>query len=193
MRPQLVNAYPVHGLSSRPSAREILQVADAVLASGADRTTSFAYAVAWTQHTDGVQMISCCALLQLLLGNMGRPGGGIMALRGHAAIQGSTDVPTLYHSIHGYMSHPSALKKHATLRDYLTTETQPTGYWANQPKFMVSYLKSMYGDPPRRTMTTDSSGIQRSWATIRTSRRWPRWPRERSGECSASGRTRRRR
>ena len=126
---------------------KFLRVAEAILAnSGADRTTSFAYAVAWTQHTDGVQMISCCALLQLLLGNMGRPGGGIMALRGHAAIQGSTDVPTLYHSIHGYMSHPSALKKHATLRDYITSETPPTGYWANQPKFMVSYLKSMYGD-----------------------------------------------
>ena len=124
-----------------------LRVAEAVLAnSGPDRTTSFAYAVAWTQHTDGVQMISCCALLQLLLGNMGRPGGGIMALRGHAAIQGSTDVPTLYHSIHGYMSHPSALKKHATLSDYIVTETPPTGYWANHPKFMVSYLKSMYGD-----------------------------------------------
>jgi len=126
---------------------KFLRVADAVLAnSGPDRTTSFAYAVAWTQHTDGVQMISCCALLQLLLGNMGRPGGGIMALRGHAAIQGSTDVPTLYHSIHGYMSHPSALKKHASLSDYLTTETTPTGYWANHPKFMVSYLKSMYGE-----------------------------------------------
>jgi formate dehydrogenase major subunit len=84
--------------------------------------------------------------LQLLLGNIGRPGGGIMALRGHAAIQGSTDVPTLYHSIHGYMSHPSALKAHDTLENYLRTETSPTGYWANLPKFMVSYLKSMYGD-----------------------------------------------
>jgi len=69
-----------------------------------------------------------------------------MALRGHASIQGSTDVPTLYHSIHGYMSHPSALKSHDTLRDYLATETQPTGYWGNHPKFMVSYLKFFYGD-----------------------------------------------
>ncbi|MEP7067440.1 MAG: molybdopterin dinucleotide binding domain-containing protein, partial [Gemmatimonadota bacterium] len=126
---------------------KFLKVADTILAnSGADRTTSFAYAVAWTQHTDGVQMINACALLQLLLGNMGRPGGGIMALRGHASIQGSTDVPTLYHSIHGYMSHPSTMKAHGTLADYLKTETQPTGYWANTPKFMVSYLKSMYGD-----------------------------------------------
>src|SRR5207247_5970615 len=114
--------------------------------SGPERTTSFAYAVAWTQHTYGVQMIGAAALLELLLGNMGRPGGGIMALRGHATIQGSTDVPTLYHSIHGYMSAPSALKAHDTLTDYLKTEVLPKSYWANQPKFMVSYLKSMYGD-----------------------------------------------
>ena len=123
-----------------------LKVAETILAnSGADRTTSFAYAVAWTQHTNGPQIIGCCALLQLLLGNFGRPGAGIMALRGHASIQGSTDVPTLYHSIHGYMSAPTALKKHDTLDDYLKTETLPTGYWANMPKFVVSYLKSMYG------------------------------------------------
>src|SRR5919198_5071305 len=128
--------------------REIfLKVAETVLAnSGRERTTAWAYAVGWTQHTYGPQMIGCCALLQLLLGNIGRPGGGVMALRGHASIQGSTDVPTLYHSIHGYMPHPSALKKHDTLRDYLATEAQAGGYWANMPKFLVSYLKSMYGD-----------------------------------------------
>jgi formate dehydrogenase major subunit len=114
--------------------------------SGPERTSSFAYAVAWTQHTYGVQMIGAAALLQLLLGNMGRPGGGIMALRGHSTIQGSTDIPTLYHSIHGYMPSPTALKKHDTLQDYLATETLPTSYWANMPKFMVSYLKSMYGE-----------------------------------------------
>src|SRR5262249_41176095 len=124
-----------------------LKVADTILGnSGAHRTTSFAYAVAWTQHSNGPQIIGCCALLQLLLGNFGRPGAGIMALRGHASIQGSTDVPTLYHSIHGYMAHPSALKQHDSLREYLFVETVPTGYWANTPKFMVSYLKSMYGD-----------------------------------------------
>jgi formate dehydrogenase major subunit len=124
-----------------------LKVADTILAnSGADRTTSFAYAVAWTQHTNGPQIIGCCALLQLLLGNFGRPGAGIMALRGHASIQGSTDVPTLYHSIHGYLNAPSVSKNHETLRDFLATETVPTGYYGNTPKFMVSYLKSMYGD-----------------------------------------------
>ena len=128
-----------------------LSVADTILAnSGADRTTSFAYAVAWTQHTNGPQIIGCCALLQLLLGNFGRPGAGIMALRGHASIQGSTDVPTLYHSIHGYLPAPTTLKKHDTLSDYLTAETVPTGYYANTPKFVVSYLKSMYGDAATR-------------------------------------------
>ncbi len=123
-----------------------LRVAQTILDnSGAERTVSFAYAVAWTQHTNGPQIIGCCALLQLLLGNYGRPGAGIMALRGHCSIQGSTDIPTLYHSIHGYMSHPSVMKQHATLAEWLAEETQPTGYWANTPKFMVSYLKSMYG------------------------------------------------
>jgi len=124
-----------------------LQVAETLLAnSGAERTSSFAYAVAWTQHTNGVQIIGACALLQLLLGNAGRPGAGVMALRGHASIQGSTDVPTLYHSIHGYMPHPTALKSHDTLTEYLTAETLPTGWWANMPKYVVSYFKSMYGE-----------------------------------------------
>jgi len=126
---------------------KFIRVAEALLEnSGRDRTSAFAYAVAWTQHTYGVQMISCCALLQLLLGNIGRPGAGVMALRGHAAIQGSTDVPTLYHSIHGYMNAPSALRPHESLRAYMAAETTPTSYYGNTPKFLVSYLKSMYGE-----------------------------------------------
>ncbi len=124
-----------------------LKVAETILAnSGRERTTAWAYAVGWTQHTNGPQVIGCCALLQLLLGNIGRPGGGIMALRGHASIQGSTDIPTLYHSIQGYMPAPSGLKNHRTLQEYLATEGVATSYWANMPKFLVSYLKSMYGD-----------------------------------------------
>src|SRR5258705_12203058 len=90
-------------------------------------------------------MVGWWGLLQLLLGNIGRPGAGVMALRGHAAIQGSTDVPTLYHSIHGYLNAPSALRPHETLRDYMAAETAPTSYYGNTPKFLVSYLKSMYG------------------------------------------------
>ncbi len=129
-----------------PKAK-FLEVAEMMAAnSGPERTGSMAYAVAWTQHTIGVQMIRAAGILQQLLGNIGRPGGGILALRGHATIQGSTDNPTLYHSITGYMAHPSVLKRHESLKEYLATETNPTSYYSNQPKFMVSYLKAMYGD-----------------------------------------------
>ncbi len=124
----------------------VVEVAETLLQnSGPDKTSSICYAVGWTQHTYGPQMIGTAAMLQLLLGNMGRPGGGIVALRGHATIQGSTDIPTLYHSIHGYMPHPTILKKHDSVADYLRTETLPKSYWANMPKFFVSYLKSMWG------------------------------------------------
>ena len=74
--------------------------------SGRERTTCFAYAVGWTQHSLGAQFIRTAAILQLLLGNMGRPGGGIMALRGHASIQGSTDIPTLFNLLPGYLPMP---------------------------------------------------------------------------------------
>jgi formate dehydrogenase major subunit len=128
-------------------ANHFLQVADAITRnSGPDRTTCFAYAVAWTQHTTGTQMISCCALLQLLLGNIGRPGGGIMALRGHATIQGSTDIPTLYNLLPGYLSMPNTAQPHATLDAYLDDVTTPTGWWNNAPAYIVSLLKAYYGD-----------------------------------------------
>ena len=114
--------------------------------SGRDRTTAFAYAVGWTQHTNGVQFIRTAAILQLLLGNIGRPGGGIMALRGHADIQGATDIATLYDLLPGYLPMPSANKNEQTLADYLKLETKKTGWWANTPKYMVSLLKAFYGD-----------------------------------------------
>ena len=76
--------------------------------SGRERTTAFVYSVGWTQHTVGVQYIRTAAILQLLLGNIGRPGGGILALRGHASIQGSTDIPTLFDLLPGYLPMPHA-------------------------------------------------------------------------------------
>jgi formate dehydrogenase major subunit len=82
----------------------------------------------------------------VILGNAGRPGGGILALRGHATIQGSTDIPTLYHSWSGYLNAADARKAHDTLRDYILTETPPTSYWFNFPKFAVSLLKAWFGD-----------------------------------------------
>jgi len=124
-----------------------LRVAETILAnSGRERTTAFCYAVAWTQHTIGTQIISCCALLQLLLGNIGRPGGGILALRGHATIQGSTDIPTLFDLLPGYLKMPRAIPEHATLASYFASERPATGLWYDMPKFLISLLKAWYGD-----------------------------------------------
>jgi formate dehydrogenase major subunit len=124
-----------------------VQVAEALLAnSGPDKTSAICYAVGWTQHTTGVQLIRTATLVQLLLGNIGRPGGGILALRGHATIQGSTDIATLYNIHPGYLNTPSANRKHDTLGDYIATEVTPTAYWSNFPKFIVSQLKAWYGD-----------------------------------------------
>lgn len=92
-----------------------LQVCETVCDnSGREKTTCFAYAVGWTQHTHGVQNIRAASIVQLLLGNMGRPGGGIMALRGHASIQGSTDIPTLYNILPGYIPCPTPMNTRAS-------------------------------------------------------------------------------
>ncbi len=77
--------------------KNLLRVAELLSRnSGRERTGAIVYALGWTQHSTGVQMIRAAGIIQLLLGNMGRPGGGIMAMRGHCSIQGSTDIPTLY-------------------------------------------------------------------------------------------------
>ena len=86
---------------------KFLEVAEVYTsASGPEKTGAICYAVGWTQHSKGPQIIRAAAILQLLLGNIGRPGGGVMALRGHATIQGSTDVPTLYDILPGYLPMP---------------------------------------------------------------------------------------
>ncbi len=114
--------------------------------SGRERTTAWCYAVGWTHHTTGVQMIRAAAIIQTLLGNIGRPGGGILALRGHSSIQGSTDIPTLFNLLPGYLPQPKANAPHATLREYLETETAQTGWWANFPKYAISLLRAWYGE-----------------------------------------------
>jgi formate dehydrogenase major subunit len=126
---------------------EMVRVAELLCAnSGRERTTAIVYALGWTQHTTGVQMIRTASILQLLLGNMGRPGGGIMAMRGHSTIQGSTDIATLYDSLPGYLPQPAADLAHEHLDSYVEHEGQCTGYWANFRKFIVSLLKAWYGD-----------------------------------------------
>ncbi len=113
--------------------------------SGRERTGAICYAVGWTHHTTGVQIIRAASIIQGLLGNVGRPGGGIMALRGHASIQGSTDIPTLYNMLPTYLPQPNAFHSHGTLAEYLHTETPTTGWWHNMPKYVVSLLKAWYG------------------------------------------------
>src|SRR5581483_235056 len=110
-------------------------------ASGRDRTTAWCYAVGWTQHTTGVQIIRAAAILQLLLGNIGRPGGGILALRGHATIQGSTDIPTLYNLLPDYIPMPHA-ERHESLSEFLRLNTPDGGFYGNLPAYLVSLLKA---------------------------------------------------
>jgi len=125
---------------------EFLAVAEALCEnSGRDRTSAFVYSVGWTQHTVGVQYIRTAAIVQLLLGNMGRPGGGIVALRGHASIQGSTDIPTLYNILPGYLTMPH-VGAYRDLQHYIETNTSPGGWWGNFGAYAVSLLKAYWGE-----------------------------------------------
>ncbi|QEC48293.1 molybdopterin-dependent oxidoreductase [Baekduia soli] len=126
------------------------RVCDAVCDnSGRDRTTAFVYAVGWTQHTAGVQYIRAASILQLLLGNIGRPGGGIMAMRGHASIQGSSDIPTLYDLLPGYLPMPHA-HEHEDLDTYVQADEARKGFWGNMGSYTVSLLKAWFGDAATR-------------------------------------------
>ncbi len=141
--PQLVQE--VCGVPPEQFAR----VADAVTAnSGRERTTALAYAVGWTHHSTGVQVIRTASILQLLLGNIGRPGGGILALRGHASIQGSTDIPTLYNILPGYLPMPNA-EQDVSLDDYVAPDAGVTGFWGNVRAYTVSLLKAYWGAAAR--------------------------------------------
>jgi formate dehydrogenase major subunit len=117
------------------------------------KVATIIYAVGWTHHTFGTQIIRTAAMIQLLLGNVGRAGGGVNALRGHSNIQGATDMAGLYDSLPGYLKVPVPDDK--DLATYLKRTTpgpsKPSpwasmNYYSNTPKFMVSLLKSLYGD-----------------------------------------------
>lgn len=124
-----------------------LKVAETyVEASGPEKTGCICYAVGWTQHSNGVQIIRSAAILQLLLGNIGRPGGGILALRGHASIQGSTDIPTLYDILPGYMPMPFFEDDSKSFDAYVKKHSTEAGLWTKFEDFMVSFLKAWYAD-----------------------------------------------
>jgi formate dehydrogenase major subunit len=115
------------------------------------------YAVGWTQHTNGTQIIRTAAILQLLLGNVGRAGGGVNALRGHSNIQGATDMGGVFDIFPGYLkvAQPNDTDLATFLKRTTPTTSKPSewdsyNYWSNTPKFMVSFLKSLYGDSARK-------------------------------------------
>lgn len=113
--------------------------------SGRERTAAICYAVGWTQHTHGVQNIRAASIIQLLLGNIGRPGGGIIALRGHANIQGSTDIPTLYNILSSYIPMPHA-QSHPTFDAFVANMGPETGAWGSLRAYTASLLKAWWGE-----------------------------------------------
>jgi formate dehydrogenase major subunit len=136
---------------------QILKVADLFTSIRKDgdlkKAGTIIYAVGWTQHSSGTQTIRAAALLQLLLGNIGRAGGGVNALRGHSNIQGATDMAGIFDLLPGYLKVPKP--SDTNLNAYLSrTTTKPAkpgewasfNYWSNTPRFAVSLLKSLYGD-----------------------------------------------
>jgi len=115
-----------------------------------DKVATIMYAMGWTQHTVGTQNIRAMAIAQLLLGNIGRAGGGVNALRGESNVQGSTDHCLLFHILPGYLKTPSASLP--TLQEYnekntpKTVEPRSANWWGNYPKYSVSLLKAHFGD-----------------------------------------------
>jgi formate dehydrogenase major subunit len=115
------------------------------------------YAVGWTQHSFGTQIIRAAAMLQLLLGNVGRAGGGVNALRGHSNIQGATDVAGIFDNLPGYLKVPNPGDKdfdgwmtRITPKSSKPNEWDSFNYWSNTPKFAVSLLKAMYGEAAKK-------------------------------------------
>jgi formate dehydrogenase major subunit len=115
------------------------------------------YAVGWTQHSFGTQIIRSAAMLQLLLGNVGRAGGGVNALRGHSNIQGATDMAGVFDILPGYLKMPApddtdlaTYLKRSTPTSSKPAEWESFNYWSNTPKFAVSLLKALYGDAAKK-------------------------------------------
>ena len=136
---------------------QFLKIADLFTSIRKDGDTkkvaTIIYAVGWTQHSFGTQIIRTAAMLQLLLGNVGRAGGGVNALRGHSNIQGATDMAGVFDTIPGYLKVPTpadtdfdAWMKRITPKPSKPAQWDSWNYYGNTPKFAVSWLKAMYGD-----------------------------------------------
>jgi formate dehydrogenase major subunit len=163
------------------SVEDFTRVAELVTSTYTpDRAGTIMYALGWTHHSHSVQLIHAAAMLQMLLGNIGRPGGGLNALRGHANIQGGTDCGMAYHNVPGYIPIPKA--GHESLSTFLTAVTpkplrpNSTNFWVNTDRFFISQLKAYYGSTatrandfayafhPRLPQAPDGTDENWSWA-----------------------------
>lgn len=140
----------VESLTGTPKAK-LLEVYKTYAQTGTvNKAGTIMYAVGWTQHTIGTQIIRTMAMIQLLLGNIGIPGGGVNALRGESNVQGATDHCILFHILPGYLKTPKSSQK--TLEDYNkaytpeSKEPNSANWWGNYPKYSVSLLKAFYGE-----------------------------------------------
>ena len=122
---------------------EFVAVAAAFCATGRpDKSGTILYAMGQTQHTVGTQNVRAMAILQLLLGNIGLPGGGVNALRGESNVQGSTDMALLFNDLPGYLGCPTEAQP-----DFATyaRKFDTTSFWSNGPKFFASLMKAWWG------------------------------------------------
>jgi formate dehydrogenase major subunit len=150
----------VERITGIPKA-QFLQAADMFTSVRKDGSSSkvgtIIYAVGWTQHSFGTQIIRTAAILQLVLGNVGRAGGGVNALRGHSNIQGATDIAGIFDNLPGYLKVPFPADKdfNAWMKRITPTASKPSGwdsynYYSNTPKFAVSLLKALYGPAAKK-------------------------------------------
>ena len=151
------------------------------------------YALGWTQHSTGVQMIRAAAMLQLLLGNVGRPGGGVNAFRGHSNIQGATDTAGTFEILPGYLKTPTGHSADArgVPRDEHAHDAQQAGVG----------LDELLGELPEVHGLAAQGGLRQQRRRRRTSSATPGCPRSTattpgctsSTTCTAAARARRRR
>ena len=155
---KLIEVYKLYGSTGRP-----------------DKAGNELYAMGWTQHTVGVQNIRAMCIIQLLLGNMGIAGGGVQALRGESNVQGSTDHGLLFDTLPGYL--PTPLASLATRQAYnekytpTTRESKSLNWWKNRPKYMASYIRSVYGrdvtiDDGYEYLPKRDDGVNYSWLVL---------------------------
>lgn len=128
-----------------------LKICEMIAACSApDKAMTSCYALGWTQHSKGAQNIRGMGMLQLILGNIGIAGGGVNALRGHSNIQGLTDIGLMSDLLPGYMSIPKDsegdFEAYMSTRGNKPLRPNQTSYWQNYRKFMVSFMKAMWGD-----------------------------------------------